>query len=240
MPLFESQESRTKRILDQTTKHLINRVYEALDDRYYRNMYCAWFAGATFLAHPLITKAESVKKVWGKGDEQKVIPLYEVCVQPMMSIWFRHVEKPKELPEKVKLQGKKNAISNVLDLIGSYSEEKVSDFLNLDTQYNYEQDFADARKNTGEEGISTWYATLLIARIKEAWGFKKIIQWDKQVLPIKQSSDYCFMRWSSLNDIVDFTNTGIDAGMNEILFLTTLWIPQAGITMFDYFDTINK
>jgi len=236
VPLFESQESRTKRILDQTTKLLVNRVYEALDDRYYRGVYCAWFAGATFLAGPLITRVECIKKLWGKGDEQKAIPLYEVCVQPMMSVWFRQVERPKEIPENVKFQGKKNAISNVLDLIGSYSEEKVRDFLNLDTQYNYEQDFAEVRKNTGEEGISTWYATLLIARMKEAWGFQRIIQWDRQVFPIKESNDYSFTRWASLTDIVEPTNIGI----KDILFLTTLWIPQAGITMFDYFDTINK
>lgn len=236
MPLFESQELRNKRILDQTTKRLINRVYEAVDDRYYCNVYCAWFAGATFLAHPLITRVDCIKKLWGKGDEQKVIPLYEVCVYPMMSIWFRHVEERKEIPENVKLQGKKNAISNVLDLIGSYSEEKVRDFLNLDTQYNYEQDFAEVRKNTGEEGISTWYATLLIARMKEAWGFQRIIQWDRQVFPIKESNDYSFTRWASLTDIVEPTNIGI----KDILFLTTLWIPQAGIAMFDYFDTINK
>jgi len=236
VPLFESQESRTKRILDPTTKRLINRVGEAVGDGHYCNVYCAWFAGASFLAHSFVTEVESVKRVWGKGDEQRAIPLYEVCVQPMMSVWFRQVERPKEIPESVKFQGKKNAISNVLDLIGNHSEEKVRDFLNLDTQYNYEQDFAEVRKNTGEEGISTWYATLLIARMKEAWGFEGIIQWDRQVFPIKESNDYSFTRWASLTDIVEPT----DIGIKDILLLTTLWIPQAGIAMFDYFDAINK
>jgi len=206
-----------------------------MNDSYYRNIYCAWLGGASFLAYHLITKAESIKKLWGKGDEQKVISLYEVCVQPMISIWFRHVEKQREIFKETKLQGKKNAISNTLDLIGSYSEEQVRDFLNLDIQYNYEEDFAKKRENTGEEGISTWYATLLIAKIKEAWMSKKLILWDEQVFPIKQSSDYSFAKQASLTDIIEPTNTG----MNEILSLTTLWIPDAGSTMFDYFNTIN-
>jgi len=233
-------ESKELRILKQTDNHLIKRVYQVIDDSYYRNIYCAWLGGASFLAYHLITKAESIKKLWDRGNEEKVIPLYEVCVHPMISIWFRYVEKHKGISEATKLQGKKNAISNTLDLIGSYSEEKVRDFLNLDTQYNYEEDFAEVRESTGEGGISTWYATLLIAKIKEAWMSKKLILWDEQVFPIKQESDFSLARQASPKDIVDFTSTGTYAGVNEILFLTALWIPDAGATMFDYFNTINK
>ena len=236
MPLFESQASRDKRIIGQSTGYFANRVAEHVRDGYYRNVYYAWYVGAGCLAGTLVRDIECIKNLWGKGDEQKVMPLVQICACPIMSIWFRHAEKPRTIPEKVLFQGKENAIYNILNLADSWSEGNARDITNLDIQYNYEEDLVEKRKNTGKQGISTWYASLLLVRIKEAWRFKKILDWDKQVFPIKQSNDYRFMSQASYADIYDFTRFG----MKDILALSTYLIPEAGSAMFDYFDEINK
>lgn len=236
MPLFESQASRNKRIIGQSTGYFVNRVVEHMSEGYYRNVYCAWYVGAGCLAGTLVRDTECIKNLWGKGDERKVMPLVQICACPMMSIWFRHAERPRAVPQKVLFQGKENAIYNILNLADSWSEGNARDITNLDIQFNYEQDLLERRKDTGKQGISNWYASLLLVRIKEAWGFKKILDWDKQVFPIKESSDYRFMRQASYTDIIEFTNSG----MKDILALSTYLIPEAATAMFDYFGTLTK
>ena len=236
MPLFESQASRNKRIIGQSIGYLVNRMVEDVREGYYRNVYCAWYVGAGCLAGTLVRDIECIKNLWGKGDERKVMPLVQICACAMMSIWFRYLEKPRAIPEKVLFQGKENAIYNILNLADSWSEGNARDITNLDIQFNYEQDLLERRKDTGKQGISTWYASLLLVRIKEAWRFKKILDWDKQAFPIKESSDYRFMRQASYTDIIEFTNSG----MKDILALSTYLIPEAATAMFDHFDTINK
>ena len=236
MPLSKSQASRNKRIIGQSIGYSVNRVVEHVSEGYYRNVYCAWYVGAGCLAGTLVRDIECIKNLWGKGDERKVMPLVQICACAMMSIWFRYLEKPRAIPEKVLFQGKENAIYNILNLADSWSEGNARDITNLDIQFNYEQDLLERRKDTGKQGISTWYASLLLVRIKEAWGFKKILDWDKQVFPIKESSDYRFMGQASYADIYDFTRFG----MKDILALSSYLIPEAGTAMFDYFDTLNK
>lgn len=215
------------------SKHLITRTCGAIDGIHYRNIYCAWFAGAGFLAHKLVAEMGCLRSLWGKGDEEKAMSLYEVCVCPMLSIWFRQVEQPRGISGGVLSQAKENAIFNMLSLIGTYSEAKARDAMNLDRQYNYERDLADTRKDIG---VSTWYATLLIAKLKEAWEARKILDWDNQSFPIIESKDYKFVGQASVTDIIGHS----DSQLTDILLLATAWIPQCGSLMLDSFNEMSR
>lgn len=237
MSLFKSEELRNEQIereLSLTAKFLVTQAYKAIDNTYYRNFYCALFTGAMSVAFAVVTRIESQRGLWGHGGVQKAILLYEICTQPMISMWLRGIWQQGDSPEEEKGRGTENVISTVLQLIGRYSRVRVRDYLNLDTQYNHEEDLRDIPKDTANEDTPNWYTFLLIAKINEALGSRKIIRWDKQAFPVRQSSDFIFARGASFTDIVEPTNTGL-----RDIRLLRLWLIDSGTDMLKFFREIN-
>jgi len=162
-------------------------------------MYVSWCHGATILSNSLVEVVNVVRKAWGKGDVNRAITLTEVCIQPMMSIWYRnfYAKVGGEFSDDQKREQKQTAMSNVFMLLGIGSnvrvmDGKVSRFLNLDAQWNYQEDHREEREKQGEEGTSLWYSTLLTSMIQRALGYKGFINWRKQTFPVTQHSDLCF------------------------------------------------
>lgn len=237
MSLFKSEELKNEQIMQElslTIKFLMTQAYKAIDNTLYRNFYCALFTGAMSVAFAVVTRIESVKRLWSYGGVQNAILLHEVCTQPMISMWLRGMWQQEDRPEEEKRGGTENVISTVLQLIGRYTQVRIRDYMNLDTQYNYEEDLYEMRKNTGAEDMPNWYTLLLIAKINEALGSRKIIRWDKQAFPVRQPSDFIFARGASFTDIVEPANTGL-----RDIHLLRLWLKDSGTGMLKFFREIN-
>jgi hypothetical protein len=236
MGLFESQKTRNKRIFDEAFNEISSAIYQAVDkdlDRFYTHS--SWVSGASILAQSVVERVNSLKHAWGKGGKEKALTLTEVCVQPMISIYFRSIEKQLEHPDDAKLEylkeGKKGAMSNILNILGTMSEEKIMDFLNLDTQYKYEEDFRELREKTREEGVSLWYASLLMSKLRKAVGFSEYVNWDKQTFPVKQESDFSFV-----DENKPYGDLGFDFD-GEVAI--KMLIPIAGVEMFRYLRVMS-
>ena len=236
MGFFESQKSRNRRIFDGVFTEILGAIYQAVDkDPESFHLYSSWVSGAKGLAQTLVKEVDSLKGAWRKGDKEKAIKLCEVCVQPMISIWFRNIEKQLEHPDNEKTEyvkeAKRTAMANILNILETKSEEKIRDFINLDIQYKYEEDFRELREKTGEKGMSLWYASLLMSKLRKAVGFNEFINWDKQTFPVKQESDFSF-----INENHPYGDLGFDFD-GEVVIKTL--IPIHGAMMFRYFRAIS-
>jgi len=163
------------------------------------HLYTSWAHGAFLLSEWLVDDLDVAKRAWGKGDAQRAIALIEVCIQPMITIWCRdfYAQAGHDFSDEERQENKEVIMSNVMYMLGTVSntkagEGKLKRFLNLDAQWNYQEDRREEREKQGDNGISLWYVTLLASMVQRALGYKGFINWRQQAFPVTQHRDFCF------------------------------------------------
>jgi hypothetical protein len=194
MPIFESQKSRNKRLFETVSLRLYHRFSDLITDESDKEIYLALLAGGTIAANGVAEACEYIKRAWGKGDEEKALALIKLFTLYMLSVWCRWVEKGKQYPEHERRQVRKVAASDILQLFGDNSEKSIKDFLDMDTQYNYELD-------NNMKMIKMSF--LVIAKACEACG-KNYVNWGRVVFPIKELQDVVDAR--AISDLRPFIN----------------------------------
>ena len=184
MPLFESQKSKNKRLF-ATVAARISGILSSLvtdeDDRKVRALttsYLAVLAGGTVAANLVVEWCECVKKAWGKGDEEKALALIKLFTLVMLSRWYIWLDEKQQPSEDERRQARVMAASNILRLFGDDSKNAVEDFLNMDSQYNYEWDSSARMKMLK----MNW---LILAKACEVCG-QPAINWSRVVFPVKE------------------------------------------------------
>ena len=93
MPLFESQDSRNKRLINGVWSAVGSRIGQAYpedrpDERFQQLSHTAWLLGGG-VAVAQALGLDSIKPLWGKGDETKAASLVKVFTLAMISRYSR-------------------------------------------------------------------------------------------------------------------------------------------------------
>jgi hypothetical protein len=120
-----------------------------------------------------------VREVWGKGNEEKAQALIKLFTLCMLSTWYRWLDEEEQHSEDERRLAREMAASGILRLFGDDSKSAVSDFLNMDTQYNY--DWANKTKRTP---MFRW-SSFVLAKAYEACG-QLCVNWGRIAFPVKE------------------------------------------------------
>lgn len=220
MSLFESQKSKNKRLFATVASRVSGILSSLVTDEDDRKVYAlttsylAVLAGGEVVAYLVVENCACVKKAWGEGNEEKALALIKLFTLDMLSEWYRWLDEKKQPSEDERRQARVMAASNILRLFGDDSENAVEDFLNMDSQFNYERD-----NNTRLVTISH----LLLAKACEACG-QSCINWGKVVFPVRE--------WQALVDAGAIINDPISENYRDLIAFRTVEV--TGIeTMFN-------
>jgi len=154
--------------------------------------YMVWFFGAAYMGALLVENLDVFKRRWGRGSERAAFALCEVCIQPMMSIWYSNLidqldetEKPSQETQR---EVKERVFSEILTIFGTapegrQREGKLRRFLNLDTQWTHYLESSNGSEEQGEgagNGIPWKYGILLSSMVDRALGGTGFIDWRAQ------------------------------------------------------------
>ena len=185
MRLFESQKSRNERIfVSEVGGFLSDKIKSAKIGN--SKSYSDLLAISCGLAKQLVSQLKIVSWVWGKGDKERGLALCEVCIQPALSLWLDRGVNKAGYPMEALINTRKNAISTTLHILGTYSEDKFRDLVNLDIQYRYDLDVREQKR------LSLFYSDLLISKLLESVGHDGYIDWERQSFPVCKLGDICF------------------------------------------------
>jgi len=94
MTLFQTQKSRSKKLLEGVLAIYVGRMLKTDTEKHEEFMYQVWISGASKTVLSLLSANGTLKDAWGKGEERKAKALLEVFTLAMMSRWFRAIEIP--------------------------------------------------------------------------------------------------------------------------------------------------
>jgi hypothetical protein len=179
MPLLESRESRNRRLLNEAVAGLLQAMAGLAPDEAAYKTHSSWVCGGSVTAALAVTDVDALKRLWGKGDERRALALLEVSTYPMISRWYRNLERQQEVAEDQRQLARRIAATNISNLFGSRSEQLLDDFMKMDRQFSYERDWMEEAR----PGIPLVEAHLLLSRVLLAWGHPSLIDWPKITLP---------------------------------------------------------
>src|SRR3972149_10119122 len=99
MPLFESQKSRTRRLFLEAATELWQTMLRVAPDPAGYGTHSSWIAGGSATAAVAGPFVDPLKRFWGKGDQSMATKLIEVFTYPMISRWYRNLERQQEVAE---------------------------------------------------------------------------------------------------------------------------------------------
>ena len=181
MPLFESQKSRTRRLFLEAATELWQTMLRVAPDPAGYGTHSSWIAGGSATAAVAGPFVDPLKRFWGKGDQSMATKLIEVFTYPMISRWYRNLERQQEVAEDQRQLARRIAATNISNLFDSRSEQLSDDFMKMDSQFNYERDWIEEAR----PGIPIMEAQLLLSKALLAWGYPSGIDWSKITLPVQ-------------------------------------------------------
>jgi len=176
MPLSESENSRIHQLFEAAFMQLNERLHELVPDEDDRRFYTALLAGGKVAASAVVSRCEGVNKAWGDGNEEKALALIRLFTLSMLSQCYRWLDEVEHHRREELNTARKVAASNILQLFGDDSDNAITDFLNIDIQYNYDLKHKRHLIHIG---------SILLAKACEACGHK-CIDWDRVSFPVKE------------------------------------------------------
>ena len=219
MGLFKTQKSINEELFFAICKQYQKKFFELSTVSDEISYYCALLNAASSLACHMLEIDKSLRKAWGKGSPAQAIAICGICVQPMISIWLSYTDAQMSYPEGERQDVGKTTISNMLNVLGTYSDKKVEHFLKLDLQYVYDHTISENKR------ISMYYIDLFLSKLAAELGYQNYIDWDKQTFPVKYNADFCF-----INPNNPYFGFGYDL---KSRMSTIMAIPQAGVAMLE-------
>ena len=178
-----------------------------LVDKHTAIVAAAAVVGAATVGELAVSMEPSLKHLWGRGDKTKANALIEVFSRPMLLRWLASVEEGKRPPKKTRNAVRAEWGKLLLNSFGSFSEERLQRFLDLDTQYQYEK--KETKKHFEE-------AYLLWAEAVEALGGTSPFSgWPAKGFPFSDR----FALWDAGVDL----NEGPDMPIDLMLALAAGW-----------------
>jgi hypothetical protein len=228
---FLKSEEQTYKVFFDTFVYFAKKISQSPYDEEQIHIHCTLFYGASILANNVVTGVTKIKKEWDKGRKEKTFALFEICIQPMISVWFGAVENQFACTEEDKRRNRELVIRNVLYILDSYTEEKLTDFLKLDAQFQYDINKHEEKNKLGEKGVQLCHVTLLMSKLAEAVGFNSYIDWRKQDAPVTTVDEILFMDANK-----PYGDFGFNPN-NELAILTSIQL--AGSAMFKYYKELQ-
>ncbi len=186
MPLFESQQSRNKRLLEHAWKTVLDKLEEVVDRDVDYLTHSAWLFGGAVAAQAALQPQGDLpgavlRKAWAKGDEQKALALVEVFTLPTVSRWYWIADRQIQVAPEQKELGRRIAASNILSVFSHCSDELVQQFLGMDIQFNYER---ERTEREAERGTPMVEAVLVLWKALNACGYPPQLDWGKLTFPV--------------------------------------------------------
>ncbi len=163
MPFLESRKSRTRRVFQEALAEALQTLAEVAADHRPES---AWVTGGCVTAILAVTDVDPLKRLWGKGNKSMAMALIEVFTYPMISRWYKNIERELQVAEDQRQLARRIAASNISALFGSRSEQLLDDFMKMDSQFNYERDWIIEEARPGMPGME---AQLLLSKALVAW-----------------------------------------------------------------------
>ena len=191
MPLYESKETRTKRLISSMTERLLANLFDVVTGESDQTTHSAWLMGGSAVALAGAQHLSSLENAWRRGDEPKASGLIKVFTLHMISQWYRGLDRREgsaNVSESVRTMARKIAASNILEVFGERSEREVNDFLNLDAQFRYEWDWAH-REGAKTGGVLVYGHCLLLSKALIYCGRPGYIDWENREFPVKTAAE---------------------------------------------------
>ncbi len=232
MRFFESKEARERRLYREAYASISHSLTTGIPNQRLRDIYLSWFAAASAMAEDVAGSVACLRKTLDARDLDQATRICQVLALPMVSVWFRSLDRTvnPEADERRRLRSA--AVSSVFHALGDASPETVRDFLNLDIQYNYETDLEEAREKSGEHGGPPRYPALIISKLAGVTGFGDYIDWSKQALPVTKDEDFIFVNTAKPYGELAYDLNGIIA--------IEMSIPIYGAEMFRVMNTAAR
>lgn len=203
MPLFESRKSKNKQLFKGVFADVLHRFLNQISDEHEKQVYVGLLQGGAVAAELVVNYCESVKKAWGKGNEEKALALIKLFTLCMLSTWYRWLDEREQHTEDERTLAREMAASGILHLFGDDSKNAVADFLNMDGQYNYECDTSSRMPMLKMNG-------LILAKACEACG-QPAINWSKVTFPVRE--------WQEIVDSGAVINPSLFVNLREVVAL---------------------
>ncbi len=184
---YRSAPGRDKKMFQMVYAQFANRVEKTVDSKFTASLYLLWGSSASTLALELIQRLKPFRRAWGRGDKEKAKLITQVCLYPLVSAWYSTLGKR---PDDLEVRAAKvRELSGALELMDGFGEDRIREFFDLDTQWDYENDPAGEKS----ESASFAYGLLLTSKIARAIGLGEFIDWGKQTLPIHNLKEFAFV-----------------------------------------------
>ena len=226
MGLFKSQKSVNEGLFNATYEKYRQKSFDLPLSGDDLCIYHYWLFCSKSLANNLLNGDKSLMKAWGEGSPAQAAAMCEVCVQPMISMWYGNADTQASHSRAEIRQAKKLAISNILHLFGTYTDIRVQHFFDLDQQYIYDTTISENKR------ISLYYIDLFLSKLAAALGYQNYIDWDKQTFPVKYNADFHFVNPN--NPYLDF---GLEV-KSRISTISSIYL--GGAVTFDAFKFMDK
>jgi len=176
MPPSGAEKSRKKQLFEAVFRQLSERLQELVLDEGTCTFYTALLTGGKVSASGVVSNCHGVNEAWGDGDEQKALALTRLFTLSMLSQCYRWLDEVEPHRKEERNKARKVVVFNIQQLFGDDTEETFEEFLNIDTQYNYDLKHKKHLVHTG---------SILLAKACEACGHK-CINWAKVSFPVKE------------------------------------------------------
>jgi len=156
----------------------VNAANASAQSRFDHDLWNAWAKGAVEIRYGL--KEIPVFNMTPDSLD-KAKRLFELYLQPMISLWFHDWESKRRLPDEEKASVRKVAFNNVQAFLGISSENAVKFYIGFDREF---QSFM------GKERKPFYYVGMFYQRYCECLTGERIVDWSKLEFPIKSSAQF--------------------------------------------------
>lgn len=138
--LFEPRRAREERLLRESLGYISGRIAQLGE---WKEIYTAWLMGAVTALGAAKGGCTTIARAYGRGDLQKQTALIEEFTMSMIRRWYRDYRA--QIRTDDRQSHLKHHASTVLGWHDHFTQEAIEDFINLDTQFNFDSDVIEGR-----------------------------------------------------------------------------------------------
>ncbi len=140
-PFWGKKSKQPSRLIDKAIGEAYGKIRPSLTRPSQLTEYSAIFRGAATAAPVLIELYNPLLEAWGEGDVYRAKKVAEVFTLWMASVWIRGMcEGFKEERPSLVNKFRDRIGASLLSTFDDYNEKAMTEFVNLDTQFNYDRD----------------------------------------------------------------------------------------------------
>jgi hypothetical protein len=216
--MAEASQTRNSELFEEVWEKATVRVEELTKDENERKFLQSLIMGGTVAGEIVVDGAEGIRKFWGEGNlawAKEVTQLFSFLMLSQCYHWVSAQVKGEQKPEPVSVVPKEVSATKLIYIFGTEPETAVEEFMNFDSQFNYDLDKKPHIVHT---------ATLILAKICEITGHN-CVDWKRVKWPVVELTH--LMQKGILKDTVPLR------GQDDITLVTNaIYTGEQAMTKF--------